>query len=357
MGVGILTELGYIHSHFGKAGAMQEKFDRWFKRVGALIWAVVGVIVAAIFRPLVGAVWPAVSAWIVQNPKNLEATVQFVQAVLVLVLYGWAFRYQRFVSNDGAFSKAGAFDGSQVDEDFLKPADAAKSFYRWWHNWWPILSIFYFVLGAKALRSEAGDEYIWNLFLNLLINIGSFFILVCYFALMGWESKSRLHNLQLLFFWVFVLVSGLNVLSFTYAHVHILNQWPQKLFMIGSGLANGVAFALLVGRFESKYIGAPQWVLVLLYVYSVMQATYGLFHGDLLKSQEIANGFRTAISIIVLFLKFVLFGWVIWMLKNRRLTVYLENISSLARKAQDEWSKVNSQDRRGEKSSGAAEGM
>lgn len=117
--------------------------------------------------------------------------------------------------------------------------------------------------------------------------------------------------------------------------------------MIWSGLATGIALALLVGRFESKYIGTPPWVLVFLYVYSVMQSTYGLFNTNLLVSETAAHVFRTVISLIFLGLKVVLFTWVSWVFTRGRLTVYLENIAFLTRGVQDLWSEIQLRDANG----------
>ena len=318
---------------------MPEKFDRWFqdtlKRMGGLIWAIGGGIIVAIFRPFIDSVWPKVWTWIAANPAHFEATIQFVQAGVVAVLYGRIFFHNPFIPSREVSQT------SNSDKDHVSPSDAAESFYGWWHNWWPIVTIFYIVLGAKALYGQE-NEYIWNLGANLLINVSALFMLFCYFTLLGCESKRRLRKLRTLFLWVLVPISGLNALT---AFIYHSTPWPQILFMIGSGLTNGVVFALLVGRFESKYLGTPHWVLVLLYIYSVMQATYGLYNSDLLKSPTLVHNFRTTISVIVLLLKVVFYGWISWMMREGRLTVYLENISSLGKEVQEKWSEVKSRNK------------
>ena len=318
---------------------MSEKFYRGFRRIGGLMWAAGGGIVVAIVHPFFSSTWPAISKWVAQSPEHYEATIQFIQAGAVAVLYCLVFRYKPFIPKCGPLQ-----DGKIDSEAHAVISKAARSFYGYWHDWWAVLFLFYLALGAKALLSQLKYEPYWNGGLNILMNVSALLVLFCYLELIRPSSSNKPDLTRRSAIGALVLASAINAASMIYVIFNPSNQWPQRLFMIVSGLAVGVALALLVGRFESKYIGTPPRILVFLYVYSVMQATYGLFNTDLLKSEYAAHNFRTAISIIALALKVLLFAWVSWVMTQGRLTVYLENTSSLAKEIPGKWYEVRLRD-------------
>ena len=55
-----------------------------------------------------------------------------------------------------------------------------------------------------------------------------------------------------------------------------LAQYRQVDYVFSwfSGILSATAMALYVGRLDSKYLGTPSWVLVMLYIYASIQPLY-----------------------------------------------------------------------------------
>jgi hypothetical protein len=89
----------------------------------------------------------------------------------------------------------------------------------------------------------------------------------------------------------------------------------QPAFSWVEGLLTGVSLALLVGRFESKLIDSPTWVLVALYVYAVIQLSWADL--DPVRHQSIFLCMTSA----ALFLKALMF-WYVGKLTSSGVLVY-----------------------------------
>jgi hypothetical protein len=107
------------------------------------------------------------------------------------------------------------------------------------------------------------------------------------------------------------------------------NPWMS----VASGLAVGVAMALLVGRFESHLIRAPFLLTASLFLYAVIQVLYPLFpssdlmehfcHGSTWELCPQLPTFQNIVTFVSLFLKCLMFLAVDWMYFGGRLLFYM----------------------------------
>jgi uncharacterized membrane protein YvlD (DUF360 family) len=105
-------------------------------------------------------------------------------------------------------------------------------------------------------------------------------------------------------------------------------------FMIVCGTVSGVGLALLTGRFESRYINAPRFVLAALYVYAVSQSLYGFYDVRIANTE---SDLRPYISLLLLPLKLLLFAFVSWLMTNGILLFYLTQVPDMDAKIKGEW--------------------
>ena len=95
-----------------------------------------------------------------------------------------------------------------------------------------------------------------------------------------------------------------------------------------SALASAIAMGLLVGRFDSKFIGAPTPVIALLYLYVATQSLWPVAN----QSVRLA---AILFSVALLF-KCLFFALVAWCLDSGVLLFYFERISGVYRRVEDD---------------------
>jgi len=100
-----------------------------------------------------------------------------------------------------------------------------------------------------------------------------------------------------------------------------------------SGLGGGVAMALFVGRFQSKFLKSPTWLVFTLFLYTVIQALF-IFYGD--KSTEAQQGAAVVMN-AALVLKCLLILYMFWLFQSGRLLFYLVRVRRAATQVDSEW--------------------
>ena len=95
----------------------------------------------------------------------------------------------------------------------------------------------------------------------------------------------------------------------------------QQGFGWFSGFAQGTALALLAGRLDSKYIGAPTAIIASLYVYAAIQGAWPALLGQ--------DGLMVPLTLLALALKCLLFLLMEWLFESRILLYYLERLRVL----------------------------
>lgn len=99
-----------------------------------------------------------------------------------------------------------------------------------------------------------------------------------------------------------------------------------------SGIFGGVAMALFVGRFQSKFLKTPR-LTIILFLYTVSQALF-VFYGD----QSVKGEARAAAVIhIALFLKCLLILYMFWLFQSGRLLFYLVRVRRATTQVDSEW--------------------
>lgn len=99
------------------------------------------------------------------------------------------------------------------------------------------------------------------------------------------------------------------------------------------GIFGGVAMALFVGRFQSKFLKSPNWLIVVLFLYTVIQALF-IFYGE--KSVE-AEIWAAGVIQVALFLKCLLILYMFWLFQSGRLLFYLVRVRRAHNQVDDEW--------------------
>jgi hypothetical protein len=87
------------------------------------------------------------------------------------------------------------------------------------------------------------------------------------------------------------------------------------------GFAAGLSLALLAGRLESKLVGAPLYVNVLLYLYAAIQGSFVFLPDDL-----VVMLLLTSVAFIF---KMVLFLFMAWFIDSGVVIFYLHEVRSL----------------------------
>lgn len=89
--------------------------------------------------------------------------------------------------------------------------------------------------------------------------------------------------------------------------------------------------ALFVGRFQSKFLKTPDWLINTLYLYTVIQTLF-IFFGD-----ESREGWTAVIIHAALFLKCLLILYTFWLFQTGRLLFYLVRVRRASTQVDSEW--------------------
>jgi serine/threonine protein kinase len=100
-----------------------------------------------------------------------------------------------------------------------------------------------------------------------------------------------------------------------------------------SGIAGGVAMALFVGRFQSKFLKSPPWLVLILFLYTVIQALF-IFYGG---KSPLEQGAAAAVMNAALVLKCLLILYMFWLFQSGRLLFYLVRVRRASEQVDREW--------------------
>ncbi|WP_299271884.1 CHAT domain-containing protein [uncultured Psychroserpens sp.] len=274
---------------------------------------------------------------------------------------------------------------------YLRATSAIKQFAKWWKLLgisFLSLYLFYYISEISSLIDPDGDflkKYVHLIDISLN-GIEAFFLYILYKLLTdktlkeNYDIKNGLHYVNTVKYQkpLFILIGTILILSTIGIYIYNTNHntlFGYDLDIIKgmfhlitrsiSGIVVAVSLCLVIGRLDSKFIAAKNYVLGLLYLYAAMQVFFILFDQSivtnlLLSKKEIideayvSNQFRT-IKIIVLFaillLKAVFIFFVHSIYKKNFLFYYFligsrlnDNITS--GKIGNEYVKFEGQDRR-----------
>ncbi len=120
-------------------------------------------------------------------------------------------------------------------------------------------------------------------------------------------------------FWVAVVVTLVlgELMCFFFAPESGLQGW----FGWVSGFGQGTALALLVGRFDSKYVDPPAGIIGLLYFYAAIQGAWPALSAD--------SNLMVVMTFAALVLKCLLFLFVAWLFESQVIQFYLARMRLL----------------------------
>ncbi|HZD13497.1 MAG TPA: hypothetical protein VE177_08285 [Candidatus Binatus sp.] len=201
---------------------------------------------------------------------------------------------------------------------------AANDFRDYWGYAWLTWGLLYITLTLgvySGISTGPGGTMQWNLLLNFFQNCTTVLLLMCYEIIARPTLREDFTRIQLLpkEAWVglvllLAVIEGLLIPIDAMSSYIVVFQWI-------SGFAQGFALALLVGRFESKYIEPPLLIVVLLYLYAIIQGAWPAMkeHAMLL----------LILTLLALALKCLLFLVVSWLLESGVIVFYLSRIRRL----------------------------
>ncbi len=287
----------------------ETSFGRWlFRWHNQLLWiSVVGSLVTAFF--------------LAQNlgDRAISPAVQGTQFVVILLLL--TLLPQHWM----------APELYQSASHRLKVASkATRDFRRYWGLAWLCWMFLYFTLTAATWQGvlpppidetpvAPGVRWTW-LVLNLCQNSGTVLLFRCYEVVARPTIQDDLSRKQVLptEAW-FALVALATVAE---GIVLWTGSWgDQQWFGWLSGFGQGMALALLVGRFDSKYVDPPAVTIGLLYFYAVIQGAWPVFRYE--------DGLMLVLTFVALVLKCLLFLFVSWLFESHVMLFYLGRMREL----------------------------
>lgn len=107
----------------------------------------------------------------------------------------------------------------------------------------------------------------------------------------------------------------------------------HKVSKLMSGTFGGVAMGLFIGCFQSKFLKSPNWLIIVLYFYTVIQALFFFFGDSALDSPKWAE----VIIFAALLLKTLLILYMFWLFESGRLLFYLVRVRRASTQVDREW--------------------
>lgn len=199
------------------------------------------------------------------------------------------------------------------------------------------------------------DDFIISC-VGLANNLNTLFTLACFRVLnepITTENKTRQNKALEITptvsgrstFWIigFVLAFGsfvveLRLAQSLFAQAQTIH-YGAKLII---GLSGGVTLALLVARFQSKFLKSPTWLTMILFLYTVIQGLfifYGAQGAQAGPAQSSDNGEIWAVVIIeaALFCKSLLLLYTVWLFHSGLLMFYLVRVRRAVKQVESEW--------------------
>jgi hypothetical protein len=220
--------------------------------------------------------------------------------------------------------------GPLVDPTNYDDAEAARLFHRYWcglFGTWVLLYVLLFWARLGAPVQPGLPRYgVTEALVQFLANLNTLFLVLCFVVLRDPPSTApdrpagprRVREVR--------VIGGAMLAAVTLAECACTwREWREQIlyFRLIGGAAGGVALALLVGRLESKALSAPVLVIVLLYLYAVLQGA--------MTAIDNSPDLEQAAFLLALPLKCVLFLFINWVLGSGRLMTYIRRVRELDR--------------------------
>ncbi|MBO3697294.1 hypothetical protein [Roseivirga sp. E12] len=295
--------------------------------------------------------------------------VNFVLHLLIIsvvLLWGKPRRITHSVIEINQFNKSKTLSflktdsSKELDEKFSRANSNVFIYFKHWRKiWLSWLGLYFIVLISHLLLKSANPkvveftQYFFGVLENLFNNSASLMIIYCFIVLskqarIGGDKKLEYDNLDRWLYGLIILTVIEVVVRFMYSPAVSTNQqYVQDYFnnngahsilnlsfAILSGMIAAVAIAQLIGRFDSKLISAPQWMLICLYGYAGLQMFIRDFHTD-------SSGYLMLIIIYAaLLFKCIFLLFTFWLIETKRLFFYFLAVNRLQNHMSLEWKNI-----------------
>ncbi len=248
--------------------------------------------------------------------------------MLAWILSG--FSNEAFMHRPADRMRAG--NGDEVDAELTEAAKSSKVFYWFWFM--VLLSWFAFYVVDLELRKGSPLAQTWKHYGVLdMINVFEAVWFLAAYAEMTIVTIRDGVRTQTAHVWVLCIALGYS--AFVVGEL----LFPSPWWSVASGLCVGVAMALLIGRFESHLIKAPQLLTACLFLYAVIQLLYPLFYVSGLmetlcpdlkaETCRQVRAFQDIVTFGALPLKVLMFFAIDWMYFGGRLLYYMREARGL----------------------------
>ncbi|HKR10683.1 MAG TPA: serine/threonine-protein kinase [Pyrinomonadaceae bacterium] len=330
-----------------------EPFKEWRKTSGAKIWAI--LLCGSVFSCVLAAVL-ALTIYYFQ-PLNVGIAARSAQAVgsafhlIMIFIAFWYFRKNpgpqgfrplKYDKAEGRLKSHITYStGYEKISDWRRAREIAKESLKHYRDAFVWLLFAWLFLYSVVLVSLVEKSSIVASVLTLANNLNTLAIGLCFAILnepITTEDKTQDKKAITVAEgrrWPASLIPAVIVMIFLF----ILELWLSSkvdvhyIFKIVSGLGGGVAMALFVGRFQSKFLQSPPWLVSILFLYTVIQALYLFYGGEMRKDLA---GAAVVIN-AALVLKCLLILYMFWLFQSGRLLFYLVRVRRATTQVDSEW--------------------
>ncbi len=339
------------------ANTVVDPFREWRKTSGARIWAtLLGVAgLSCVLAALALAVY-FFQSWTAESAaRSAQAVASGFHLIVIGIAYWYFHKHPgpqdfRRLKHDKAEGRLRPHitysTGYEKVSDWKRAREIAKEALKHYRAAFVWLLFAWLFLYTVTLISLVEESFIVASVLTLANNFNTLCIGLC-FAILNEPitTEDKTQNKKAIRVkegrkWPASLIPAAIVMIF----LLILELWlASKLtlkqetvhyvFRVISGLAGGVAMALFVGRFQSKFLKSPPWLVYLLFLYTVIQALFIFYGGE--SPGELA--WAAVVMNAALVLKCLLIVYMFWLFQSGRLLFYLVRVRRAATQVDSEW--------------------
>lgn len=243
--------------------------------------------------------------------------------------------------------KATGYDNQSEWDDAKFIAEEALRRYRmYWIGYLSTWVFLYFSLGFIETK-DSQPNYIVSIIATFFNNLNTAMSLLCYNILNQpveiKAGKREINDTSWILAGVALIVAFLLIEIFT-LRVTTFNPERDRLlygFTLISGIAGGVGLALFVGRLQSKFLGPVPPLVMTLYSYTAIQSLFIFLVGFPKGKQVFEQSTETVIGVmlinIALFLKCLLYLYMIYLFRSGRLLFYFVKVRHTYMNVEEEW--------------------
>ncbi|HTW85629.1 MAG TPA: hypothetical protein VMD91_16285 [Candidatus Sulfotelmatobacter sp.] len=205
---------------------------------------------------------------------------------------------------------------------------AISVFYQFRTYWFFIWVVWFFWYGVEATLKylNVTPSFIGDLGLDLLYLASTALFLLCFLVMVLPSAEEDRSRWMAIVTQVFIIAIALVIVEAVATRFGNAQPFCRGF----DGLLSGVVLALFVGRFESKLLETPRWLVATLYAYAVLQFAYPVLTSPLPNSDPVSLELaQIFIASLALFFKVLLYWYVGSLMRSGKLIYYFYEYRSL----------------------------